>query len=222
MKISKQNHMKPLTSLLGMAALTFATSAFAQQEETASPAPEETPSTTIEETPTPTPAAEATATASPVEQPAAQKKEKNTIAPQRSPSLAAAASAKKIGVEAALKEMENKWEVSIVAHDTSFLQSAVASDFVGVSSEGKFMNKSRLIAEEIKNNKDTYTSAKTAKLHVRVFGPNIAVVTGTTREKGTAKDGKVFDRTYAFTDTWMERNGQWQCIASQDMLLGQR
>jgi ketosteroid isomerase-like protein len=214
--------MKLTIPLLSLAALTFATSAFAQQEETASPASEETPSTTIEETPTPTPETQATATASPIEQPAAQQKEKTAIAPQRSPSPAAATPAKKLGVEATLKDMENKWEVSIVAHDTSFLQSALASDFVGVSSEGKFMNKSRLIAEEIKNNKDTYTSAKSAKLHVRVFSPNIAVVTGTAREKGTGKDGKVFDRTYAFTDTWMEHNGQWQCIASQDMLLGQR
>jgi len=214
--------MKLTIPLLSVAALTFATLAFAQQEETASPASEETPSTTIEETPNPTPETQATATASPIEQPAAQQKEKRTIAPQRSPSSAAATAAKKLGVEATLKDMENKWEVSIVAHDTSFLQSALASDFVGVSSEGKFINKSRLIAEEIKNNKETFTSAKNAKLQVRVFGPNLAVVTGTAREKGTGKDGKVFDRTYAFTDTWMERNGQWQCIASQDMLLGQR
>jgi len=214
--------MKLTIPLLSLAALTFATSTFAQQEEPASPVSEETPSTTIEETPTPAPETQATATASPIEQPAGQQKEKTAIAPQRSPSPTAATPAKKLSVEATLKDMENKWEVSIVAHDISFLQSALASDFVGVSWEGKFMNKSRLIAEEIKNNKDTYTSAKNAKLHVRLFGPNIAVVTGTAREKGTGKDGKVFDRAYAFTDTWMERNGQWQCIASQDMLLGQR
>jgi|SRR6266566_6770024 len=92
----------------------------------------------------------------------------------------------------------------------------------GIPSKGKFINKSGLISAEIKSNKDTYTSTKNEKLNVRVFRPNVAVVTGTAREKGTGKDGKAFERTYAYTDTWMERNGQWQCIASQGMLLGQR
>ena len=33
-------------------------------------------------------------------------------------------------------------------------------------------------------------------------------------ETGTGKDGKAFDRTYLFTDTWMMRGGKWQCIAA--------
>jgi hypothetical protein len=41
------------------------------------------------------------------------------------------------------------------------------------------------------------------------------VVTGRAREKGTSKDGKAFDRTFLFTDTWALRGGQWQCVASQ-------
>jgi ketosteroid isomerase-like protein len=219
--ITKGNHMKLTTSLIGIAALGFITSAFAQEEETASPAPEEKPSTTIEETPTPAPEAKTIAT--PAERPAAQKKEKPaTPAPGKPTSTAAAAPAKKNSVEAALKELENKWEAAIAAHDASFLQSAVASDFVGIYSNGKFINRSGLISAEIKSDTNTYTSTKNEKLNVRVFKPNVAVVTGNAREKGTAKDGKAFDRTYAFTDTWMERNGQWQCIASQGMLLSQR
>src|SRR6266516_5085142 len=213
--------MKLITSLVGIAALSFVTSALAQEEGTASPAPEEKASTTVEETPTPTPEAKTTPT--PAEQPAAQRKEKPTAtAPQKVPSAAAASPGKKMSVEATLKDMENKWEASIAAHDASFLQSAVASDFAGIYSNGKFINKSGLISAEIKSDTNTYTSAKNEKLNVRVFKPNVAVVTGNAREKGTAKDGKAFDRTYAFTDTWMERNGQWQCIASQGMLLSQR
>jgi len=213
--------MKLVTSLIGIAALSFIISAFAQEEETASPASEEKPSTTIEETPAATPEAKTIAT--PAKQPAAQKKEKPAApAPGKPTSTAAAAPAKKTSVEATLKELENKWEAAIAAHDASFLQSAVASDFVGIYSNGKFINKSGLISAEIKSDTNTYTSTKNEKLNVRVFKPNVAVVTGNAREKGTAKDGKAFDRTYAFTDTWMERNGQWQCIASQGMLLSQR
>jgi ketosteroid isomerase-like protein len=55
-----------------------------------------------------------------------------------------------------------------------------------------------------------------------MFGKDVAVVVGTAREKGTGKDGKTFDRTYRFTDTWMNRNGKWQCIASQVALVASK
>jgi len=33
-----------------------------------------------------------------------------------------------------------------------------------------------------------------------------------------AKDGKEFERTLIWTDTWLKRNGKWQIIAVQDMI----
>ncbi len=33
----------------------------------------------------------------------------------------------------------------------------------------------------------------------------------------TGKDGKTFQRTLIWTDTWLKRNGKWQIIAVQDM-----
>ena len=125
---------------------------------------------------------------------------------------------KKTSLERSLKELENAWEASIPNHDTAAVQSLIASDFSGVSSKGKFTSKSSLL-KELKNDKDTYTSAKNEKLSVHLYGPNVAVITGSAREKGTAKDGTAFDRTYRFTDTWVDRNGQWQCVSSQVMLV---
>ena len=60
-----------------------------------------------------------------------------------------------------------------------------------------------------------YKDAVIYELHVKNFGANVTVVTGRAHERGTGKDGKAFDRTFLFTDTWMLRGGQWQCIASQ-------
>ena len=108
--------------------------------------------------------------------------------------------------------MENRWEAAYASHDVPVVQSFVASDFVGVSPKFKFTNKSGLLSE-FKKDKDTYQSAKNETLKITMFGPDVAVVNGRAREKGTGKDGKPFDRTYYFTDTWMQRNGQWQCIA---------
>jgi len=209
--------MKIIISFLATAFL--AAMSFAQEE---SPAPESTPPTTeekasatVEETPaskpaeaaSPAAAKKAEAATSPA---AAAKKETTTSTAAKPAAAAAAPSGKKMSV----KEMEDKWEASVAIHDFSTIQGFVASDFVGVSSKGKFTNRSQMLSE-FKGDKDTYKSAKNEKLNVTNFGPNVTVVTGRAREKGTGKDGKAFDRTFLFTDTWMLRGGQWQCVASQ-------
>jgi len=208
--------MKLITSLIGIGALSFATLALAQET---SPATEEKPSAT-----------EATSTAAPEtmtagsQQPAAERKEKRAtspapaqkrVAPQKMTSANSAGS-KKMSAEETVKSNENKWEGSYAAHDISVPQTLVANDFAGVYWDGRVMNKSSLISET-KKDKDTYKSAVNEKLTVHSYGPNVAVVIGTAHEKGTGKDGKPFDRAFRFTDTWLQRGGQWQCVASHVM-----
>jgi len=217
--------MKLITSLLGIVALTFVSSALAQ-EESPSASPEQNASTTVPEAPAPTPSAapETRATATPPEQPPAQKKEMPLkAAPEKSASpavakAAAAPSGKKMSVEAALKDNENRWEAAIAKHDAVSVGSMVADDFVGVYFDGKVISKSGVMAES-KKDRDTYKSAVNEKLAVHTYGPNVAVVVGTAHEKGTGKDGKPFDRKFRFTDTWVERSGRWQCVASQIVKL---
>ena len=187
------------------------------------PATEEKASATVETTPE--------ATVSEVKAAPAQKKEevmaaapapakaekKEAAAPTAAaakPAAAPAASGKQLTGEAAIKDMENKWEASVPTHNYSMVEGYVSADFMGVSSKGKFVNRSQMLSD-YKGDKDTYKSAKNEKLNVRMYGPNLAVVTGRAREVGTGKDGKGFDRTFLFTDTWMMRAGKWQCVASQ-------
>jgi ketosteroid isomerase-like protein len=206
--------MKFIMSLVAVAALSFVTSVFAQ-EESPSATPEESPSATPEEKASATVEEKPSAAVTPESK--TEKKTETTAAtsPAKSASPAAAAtSGKKMSPEATIRDMENRWEAAFGAHDVSVLESSVASDFVGVSPKFKFTSRSSLISE-FKKDKDTYKSTKNESLKVTMFGPNVAVATGRAREKGTGKDGKAFDRTYYFTDTWMLRSGKWQCIASQ-------
>jgi ketosteroid isomerase-like protein len=215
--------MKFIMSLVAVAALSFVTSAFGQEEESPSPTPEEKASATVEDKPAATPEEKTAPSAMEMPSPTAKKSPAPAAGKAASPAAspaksaapaAAATSGKKMSVEATLRDMENRWEAAVAAHDASAAGPLVANDFVGVSSKFKFSNKSGLLAD-LKKNNDTYQSAKNETLKVAMFGPNVAVVTGRAREKGTAKDGKAFDRTYYFTDTWMLRGGKWQCIASQ-------
>jgi hypothetical protein len=49
-------------------------------------------------------------------------------------------------------------------------------------------------------------------MEVHVYGPNLATVVGISSENGKDKDGKTFNRSFGWVDTWMERNGKWECI----------
>jgi ketosteroid isomerase-like protein len=212
--------MKIIISFLAtafLAAMSFAQEESASPPESTPPTTEEKASATVEETPaakpaeTTAPAAEkkAEAATSPKAATTAAKKEGATTSAAAKPA-AAVPSGKKMSV----RDMEEKWEASVPTHDFSTVQGFVATDFVGVSSQGKFTDRDGMLAE-YKKDKDTYKSAKNEKLNVKNFGPNVTVVTGRARERGTGKDGKAFDKTFLFTDTWMLRGGQWQCIASQ-------
>jgi ketosteroid isomerase-like protein len=227
--------MKLITSFCAAAALTFSLSAFAQEDSPSpAPTPEEKASASVEATSESTPEAKpspsateksATSTTAKKKDEAtttsgSEKKEGSaeTASKKTTEPAVAAKPGKKMSPEATVKDMENRWEASVPGHDASTIQAFVASDFAGISSKGKFSNRTSILSE-LKKDTDTYKSAKNEKLNVRVYGPNVAVATGAAREKGTGKDGKVFDRKYLFTDTWVERNGAWQCVASQVALL---
>ncbi len=51
---------------------------------------------------------------------------------------------------------------------------------------------------------------------IKVYG-TVAVVTGTSHEKGLSK-GTRFDRRGRFTDTWIRTSGTWRRVASHDSL----
>ena len=210
--------MKLIASLIGIAALSLVTSVLAQDEETATPASAERPSTTIQETPAPTP--EAKAATSPTKEPDAQKKEEPATTPAPAKTTPSARGTK-MSVSVILKDNETRWSAAIAKHDTATIESMVAPDYIGVNARGQVQNRRAMLAD-VKGGKDTYTSTKAEKLDVHMYGAGIAVVVGTANIKGTGKDGKAFDRTYRFTDTWMDRGGNWQCIASHGTLVGQR
>ena len=169
---------------------------------TATPTPKPTAMPKPRPTPTPTPKPTATPTPQP------------TPIPAESP----AADQNQSDIGSKLKALEERWEGSFVTHDLSVIEQFVAEDFVGTSSSGKLGNKSTMIFEARKD-KNVYTSAVSGDMLVHSFGPNVAVVTGIARESGKTPAGKAFSHAYRFTDTWVERNGVWQCVAAHAMAL---
>ena len=118
--------------------------------------------------------------------------------------------------------MEDSWAASQLQkdHGASIVEGMLASDYAGVGAKGVIRDKSSQL-EHIKNDTDTYTASKNDKIEVHVYGPDVATACGTSTEAGKDKDGKAFSRSYAWVDTWMQRNGKWECIASGGTPVGE-
>jgi len=117
--------------------------------------------------------------------------------------------------ETKLKSMEDSWAAAQLQKDrgVSAVGGMLASDYAGVGSKGEIRNKAEQL-EHMRSDTDTYTDSQNDTMKVHIYAQNLATVCGTSTEKGKDKDGKEFSRSYAWIDTWMDRNGQWQCIAS--------
>ncbi len=197
---------------------------------TPTPTPKPTPKPTATATPTPTPTPTPKPTATPTPKPTATPtpKPKPTATPKPTPkptpiptprsTPAPSPVVEESGPAAKLKELEQSWEGSLLTHDAAVIERIVADDFVGISSSGKIGNKATLLSEA-RTDKSVYKSAVSEEISVHSFGPNVAVVTGIARETGKNAAGKSFSHAYRFTDTWVERNGEWQCVAAHAMAL---
>lgn len=126
-------------------------------------------------------------------------------------------------VETKIKQMEDTWAASQTQkdHDASVVEAMLANDYAGVGSKGEIRDKASQI-EHIKGDTDTFSSSKNDSMKVHVYGPDLATVCGTSTEAGKDKDGKEFNRSFAWVDTWMQRNGKWECIASGGTPVGEK
>jgi len=124
-------------------------------------------------------------------------------------------------VETKLKQMEDAWVKALLDKDQAAVGNMVAEDYAGLTSKGQNQNKSQLL-DEIKTSTDTLSASTNDSLEVHVYGPNLATVVGTATEKGKDKDGKQFSRSFGWVDTWMERNGKWECIREAVMPMSKK
>ena len=121
-------------------------------------------------------------------------------------------------IEAKLKQMEDVWGKALKDKDQAAVGNLVADDYAGINSKGEHQNKTQLL-DEIKTSTDTLSASTNDSMEVHVYGPTLATVVGTSTEKGKDKDGKQFSRSFGWVDTWMERNGKWECVGEAVMQL---
>jgi ketosteroid isomerase-like protein len=106
--------------------------------------------------------------------------------------------------------LERAWIDAAVNYDVAWFERVLADTFVNTSFQGVVTGKAAAIADV--KNKASQAMASYENLKVRVHG-DTAIATGITLIQGTT-NGKDSTGRYAWTDTWVKRGGQWQCVAS--------
>ena len=112
--------------------------------------------------------------------------------------------------------LEKAWNHAIEAKDTKALDQLLAPTFVAVEIDGSVSSKSEFLAS-IKAPEYQPSQAVNEDMSVQVYG-NSAVVVGIFRVKGVEK-GKPYVHRERFIDTWIRREGGWQCVASSATLI---
>ena len=116
-----------------------------------------------------------------------------------------------------LMQIENDWCTADLKQDGAILGRILASDFTSVDSRGTTDTKESYLVS-YKDKTSTTTACVNSNMKARVFG-DAAVVTGTVTSSGTRKGVAFKDRQVLFTDTYIRRDGRWQCVASQGTVV---
>jgi len=120
------------------------------------------------------------------------------------------------GDESKIIALENLWNQMQVAHDADAMEKMLHPDFVLTDYDGSVLNKTQFLAS-IRDKSNQLTSEVSQDMKLHRHGDTVIII-GATHEKGTAK-GKPYEHYGRFTDTWIKREAQWLCVASQLSLL---
>jgi ketosteroid isomerase-like protein len=113
--------------------------------------------------------------------------------------------------EAVILKIEQDWADALVKADVAAIEKFVAEDWIVTDPEGMIVTRAQETAD-LKSGTVKFESFHNDELKVRVVG-DTAVVHGLETEKSSFR-GKDSSGQYRFTDTFVKRNGQWQCVAT--------
>jgi len=111
--------------------------------------------------------------------------------------------------------IEGKWASSSCGPEPA-LETAIADDFQGTSTDGRRYQKADAISVDPKA---AARDCRLGDVKVRFFGDSIAIAYGSESRVRRAPDGAEARRCQVWTDTWLKREGKWQIVAAQDTVV---
>ena len=111
--------------------------------------------------------------------------------------------------------LDTQYQTAVKKNDASTMDRILADDFILVTGSGKTCTKADLL-EEARTGRIVYEHQEDSAQTVRIWG-DTAVVTAKLWEKGT-ENGKPFDYTVWFSDTYVRTATGWRYVFGQSSL----
>ncbi len=107
--------------------------------------------------------------------------------------------------------LEKAWNQAYKAGDTRALSELLDDNIVLINDDGSTQTK-REFLDSVKATNTQEQQVAPESLTVHVFG-NTAIATGVFHATGV-DNGKHYSRRVRFVDTWLLKNGNWVCVAT--------
>ena len=111
--------------------------------------------------------------------------------------------------------LDTQYQAAVKANDAATMDRLLADDFVLVTGSGKTYTKADLL-KDARSGQQIYEHEEDTSQTIRVWG-DTAVVTAKIWEKGT-DNGKPFDHTAWFSDTYVRTPQGWRYVFGQSSL----
>jgi ketosteroid isomerase-like protein len=122
------------------------------------------------------------------------------------------AAQERTSVESKIIAMEKAWNQAFKFRDKKALGEILHDSIVLVNDDGSLASKGNFLnlVESAKSSDDQQAEPESIAVHV--FG-DTAIATGIFKEKGI-ENGKTYVRRNRFVDTWINKSGNWVCVAA--------
>jgi ketosteroid isomerase-like protein len=118
--------------------------------------------------------------------------------------------------ESKLVALEKMWNQAQLQHDSGALKSMISDRFVSTEWDGVVSTRDEFL-NEIADPKFDPAVMSVQDLKIE-FYKDTAIVVGVYHTKGKY-NGKPYEHTGRFTDTWIRENSAWKCVASHTSLI---
>lgn len=116
--------------------------------------------------------------------------------------------------ERAVTKLEQEWFAIQQANEWAKLSKMISDDFVIVDSDGSLGNKDSMVAG-YKEEAPRVVSLRMQVLVAHAVATNTVIATGLDDIATKSSSGDTVHRYERFIDTWILREGRWQCVAEQ-------
>lgn len=112
--------------------------------------------------------------------------------------------------------LETLWKQAELNRDVRAMSQIVADTFTYVDLDGSLKDKAEFL-KNISSGEEVVQEIKNESTVARTYA-NTVIVNGIYRERGRIR-GKTYSRRARFTDTWVNVDSAWLCVASQSTLI---